>query len=124
MRAAGGGLFWGGLIGTLLAQIAMGDSWRIGVDDAERTDLVTDGPFQYVRNPIFTAMIPASLGIALLVPNAVALVAVLALVAALEMQTRLIEEPYLLRTHGEVYARYASRAGRFLPFVGRLGRER
>jgi protein-S-isoprenylcysteine O-methyltransferase Ste14 len=120
VQAAGGGLFWGGLIGTLLAQLAMGESWRIGVDSDERTRLVTDGPFQYVRNPIFMAMIPTSLGIALLAPNVVALTGVFALVAALEIQTRLIEEPYLRKAHGRAYAEYTARAGRFLPLVGRL----
>jgi protein-S-isoprenylcysteine O-methyltransferase Ste14 len=32
-----------GLAVVLFAQGAMGASWRIGVDDSERTDLVTDG---------------------------------------------------------------------------------
>jgi protein-S-isoprenylcysteine O-methyltransferase Ste14 len=65
-------------------------------------------------------MIPTSLGIALLVPNAVAVAAVLLLLTALEIQTRLVEEPYLLRTHGSAYRDYAARVGRFLPLVGRL----
>lgn len=42
-------LFVGGLAATLAAQVAMGESWRIGVDRSERTDLVTDGPFSIVR---------------------------------------------------------------------------
>ena len=117
---AGAGLFFGGLATTLVAQFAMGDSWRIGVDREERTELVTGGPFQAVRNPIFAGMIPTSLGIALLVPNAVAVVALVLLVAALEIQTRLVEEPYLLEVHGSAYRDYASRVGRFLPLVGRL----
>lgn len=120
VQAAGGGLFFGGLISTVLAQAAMGDSWRIGVDHDERTELVTDGPFSYVRNPVFAGMIPAGLGIALLVPSVVAILAVVLLVAALEIQTRMVEEPYLLRAHGDDYAAYASRVGRFFPGVGRL----
>jgi protein-S-isoprenylcysteine O-methyltransferase Ste14 len=119
-HAAGGGLFFGGFCATLLAQVAMGDSWRIGVDESDRTELVTGGPFAAVRNPIFSGMIPVAIGLALLVPNVVALLAVVALVAALEIQTRLVEEPYLLRTHGDAYRSYAARAGRFLPLVGRL----
>lgn len=98
----------------------MGDSWRIGVDHGERTALVTDGPFAYVRNPIFAGMIPAGLGIALLVPSIVAILSIVLLVAALEIQTRLVEEPYLLIIHGDEYAAYASRVGRFVPLVGRL----
>lgn len=120
VQAAGGGLFFGGLVSTVIAQAAMGDSWRIGVDHGERTELVVDGPFAYVRNPVFAGMIPVGLGIALLVPNVVALVAVVLLVTALELQTRRVEEPYLLAVHGAVYAGYAARVGRFLPGVGRL----
>ena len=118
---AGAILAIGGIALTLLAQQAMGDSWRIGVDDSERTELVTSGPFNVVRNPIFAAMIPTAAGLVLLVPNWVALVGLAALIAALEIQVRLVEEPYLLRTQGEEYAGYASRVGRFVPKLGLLG---
>ena len=73
VRATGVAIFIAGLIATFYAQVAMGDSWRIGVDETERTALVTSGPFAVVRNPIFAAMLPTSLGLALLVPNVVAL---------------------------------------------------
>jgi protein-S-isoprenylcysteine O-methyltransferase Ste14 len=119
-HALGIGLYSFGLAGTLVAQGAMGSSWRVGVDASEKTDLVTDGPFALVCNPIFVAMIPAVLGLALLVPNIAAVVGFLSLVAAVELQVRFVEEPYLLRTHGEGYAGYASRVGRFVPGVGCL----
>ena len=104
------------------AQFAMADAWRIGVDPTERTELVTDGPFSLVRNPIYAAMIPSFIGIALLAPNAVTIVGATLLMVALELQTRLIEEPYLTRVHGEQYTVYAARVGRFLPGIGRLRR--
>ena len=120
VRATGVAIFLVGLVATLYAQIAMGPSWRIGVDEGERTELVTSGPFAVVRNPIFSGMLPASIGLALLVPNVVALAGVAALLIALEIQVRLVEEPYLLRVHGEHYRGYASRVGRFVPGLGRL----
>lgn len=98
----------------------MGDQWRIGVDPAERTQLVTAGPFALVRNPIFSGMLPTSLGLALMVPNVVALAGLAALLAALELQVRVVEEPYLLDVHGDRYADYAARVGRFVPGVGRM----
>ena len=52
-------------------------------------------------------------------PNPVALVA-LALWLGLEIQTRMVEEPYLLKVHGSAYAEYAARVGRFVPGVGRI----
>jgi len=45
---------------------------------------------------------------------------VIAAVLACEIQTRLVEEPYLLKTHGPAYQFYAGRTGRFLPKVGSL----
>jgi protein-S-isoprenylcysteine O-methyltransferase Ste14 len=120
-HALGLALFGLGLAATLRAQLAMGESWRVGVDEGERTDLVTNGPFTRVRNPIFAAMIPTSLGLALMVPNVVALIGFAALVLALEIQVRLVEEPHLRRVHGEAYARYAARTGRFAPGLDRMG---
>ena len=104
-----------GIVLTLVAQLQMGDSWRIGVDTAERTPLVTGGVFARVRNPIFSAMLLASAGLLLLVPNLVAVAAVVVLVVALQVQVRLVEEPYLRAVHGELYDGYAGTAGRFLP---------
>jgi protein-S-isoprenylcysteine O-methyltransferase Ste14 len=109
-----------GIAGTLHAQLAMGSSWRVGVDPSERTALRTDGPFRLVRNPIFSWMILSAAGLALLVPNAASLIGWAALVVGIEIQVRLVEEPYLLRTHGGAYASWAARTGRFVPGVGRL----
>jgi protein-S-isoprenylcysteine O-methyltransferase Ste14 len=119
-HAIGIALAAGGVVLTFGAQLAMGDEWRIGVDPEERTRLVTDGPFKLVRNPIYSAMIPTVLGLALMVPNALAVAVLVALVTALEMQVRMVEEPHLLRAHGDDYASYAARVGRFVPGVGLL----
>ncbi|NAS21958.1 isoprenylcysteine carboxylmethyltransferase family protein [Herbidospora sp. NEAU-GS84] len=104
-----------GLILTLAAQNAMGASWRVGVDADERTDLVTSGVFGLVRNPIFTAMVVALAGLPLLVPTWVSLAALLSLVAAVEIQVRVVEEPYLIRVHGAAFTTYMARTGRFVP---------
>lgn len=118
--ALAGGVLWAaGVAGTLWSQFSMGESWRIGVDEKERTALVTRGPFRWVRNPIFTAMTIACAGLAALAPNPLALATLAVLIAAIEIQVRLVEEPYLIRVHGEPYRRWAAVAGRFLPGVGR-----
>lgn len=109
-----------GILLTFGAQLAMGDAWRVGVDPEERTELVTGGPFGLVRNPIYSAMIPTVLGLALMVPNLLAIAAFFTLVIALELQVRLVEEPYLLQVHGDTYAEYAAHVGRFVPGLGLL----
>lgn len=104
-----------GLAGTVVAQSAMGDQWRIGVDASETTELVTTGMFAGVRNPIFSAMILAQTGITIAVLNVVGVVALVTLIVAIEIQVRLVEEPFLGRVHGDRYAQYRAVSGRFVP---------
>ena len=120
MHRLGLAVFVVGAVATLLAQLAMGDSWRVGVDPTERTALVASGPFRWVRNPIFSAMLLATFGLVLLVPTPLTVAALVTLLAVIELQVRCVEEPYLRRTHGAPYVIYAARVGRFVPGVGRL----
>jgi protein-S-isoprenylcysteine O-methyltransferase Ste14 len=109
-----------GIALTAVTQFAMGDSWRVGVDANERTELVTRGPFAIVRNPIFSAMLITSAGLALMVPNVVAVAGWVALLLAVQLQVRVVEEPYLLQAHTDHYPAYAARTGRFVPGFGRM----
>jgi protein-S-isoprenylcysteine O-methyltransferase Ste14 len=120
LQALGFAFALGGLAGTLCAQNDMGDSWRIGVDSQESTTLVRRGAFAVVRNPIFTAMLSFATGVALMVPNVLALAALFLLVVAIELQVRVVEEPYLISTHGDSYRSYGQSVGRFLPLLGRF----
>lgn len=118
LRVAGAVIAVGGAAGTLVTQHAMGVAWRIGVDPAERTGLVTDGPFAMVRNPIFTAMAVTAAGLTLMVGSWLSVLAFVVLLGSLEAQVRLVEEPYLRRVHGPAYRQYEQQVGRFVPHVG------
>jgi protein-S-isoprenylcysteine O-methyltransferase Ste14 len=109
-----------GIVLTVWAQLQMGDSWRIGVDTSETTPLVDAGVFGLVRNPIYTAMLIFESGIALLAVNLVTIAGCLLVFAALELQVRRVEEPYLLTKHDAAYREYTSRVGRFVPGIGRI----
>ncbi|MFD7629921.1 methyltransferase family protein [Streptomyces sp. NPDC059851] len=118
-RWAGLALTLVGMAATLAAQTTMGASWRVGVDAGERTELVTGGLFSLVRNPVFTTMTLTATGLAAMVPNLVAVLALATLVAAVQLQVRVVEEPYLARVHGHAYREYTTLTGRFLPGIGR-----
>src|SRR5699024_12367760 len=104
-----------GLVLVLVSQTAMGTSWRIGVDEEERTELVTRGIFALVRNPVFTGMGVLLAGQALVVPSAISVAALAVFVAAVQVQVRAIEGPYLVRTRGAAYRSYTTRAHRVVP---------
>jgi protein-S-isoprenylcysteine O-methyltransferase Ste14 len=101
------------------AQLNMGPSWRIGVDESERPILVVSGPFQLVRNPIYTGLFAMFAGWALLDPNIVSIAGLPLAIVGFEVIVRALEEPYLLRLGGDAYLTYASRTGRFVPAIGR-----
>lgn len=109
-----------GIVLTVVAQYAMGDSWRIGVDTNERTALVTDGAFAIVRNPIFTAMLVTATGLTMTIPNTISIIGLVALATALEVQVRFVEEPYMVSAQGDGYRAYAHHVGRFAPGIGRI----
>ena len=107
------GLLLVSLVWTLLAQAQMGNSWRIGIDADNKTQLVTHGVFGISRNPIFLGMRLTLLGFFLILPNAVTLTTFVLGNALMQIQVRL-EEEYLSRIHGEDYRRYRQQTRRWL----------
>ena len=58
------------LLWISVAQYQMSNSWRIGIDENNKTELITKGLFSYSRNPIFLGMIISVAGIFFILPNA------------------------------------------------------
>lgn len=102
-------------IWILIAQSQMGRSWRIGIDDENQTELVTQGVFRVSRNPIFLGMRLNLLGLFLILPNALTLAIWLLGDAAIQLQV-FLEEDYLTRTHGASYQKYQAATARYLGF--------
>ena len=107
-----------GVLVIATAQRQMGESFRIGIDDA-RTALVSRGLFRRVRNPIYSGLLVLLLGVTLVIPCAASLLLAAGAAAAIAIHTRL-EERHLLALHGDAYRSYAAGVGRFVPGIGRL----
>jgi len=119
-RTAGAVLLFGGLVLLVTAQLDLGASWRIGIEEGAKPGLVTGGLYRFCRNPIYLAFAVVMLGYAMLLPTLLSLIMLIATYVGFRQQT-LREEEYLIRTYGEAYRDYASRVGRFCPGVGKLG---
>lgn len=119
-HAAGFGFFAVGLYVLVKSQATMGKSWRVGVDSTEETELVTHGIFSVVRNPIFSSGGLMSLGLTLIMPDALLVASLLFQAIGVEIQVRGVEEPFLRRNHSSEYAAYASQVGRFIPLIRRM----
>ena len=98
-------LFW-------VAQSQMANSWRIGIDEKNKTELVTSGLFSISRNPIFLGVMIANLGLFLIIPNAFTLLIVSLSTVSINTQIRL-EEAFLKSSHGKDYQDYLNRVRRW-----------
>jgi protein-S-isoprenylcysteine O-methyltransferase Ste14 len=105
----------GGLILCWMAQQQMGNSWRVGIDRQNKTDLVTAGVFKKIRNPTYSGIFLICAGSFIIFPTISFMIWVIAFWIAIEFQVR-IEEEFLAETHGEQYTRYHQTTKRYIPF--------
>ncbi len=100
------------LVWIAIAQRQMSNSWRIGIDENNKTRLVTEGVFSMSRNPIFLGMLSTLLGLFLVIPNALTFMVVVTGFIVVQIQVRL-EEDFLVHSHGESYKNYCSKTKRW-----------
>jgi protein-S-isoprenylcysteine O-methyltransferase Ste14 len=106
----------GGLILCRQAQRQMGISWRVGIDNQNKTKLVTTGVFQNIRNPTYSGLFLICAGSFMIFPTMSFMVWVIVFCIAIEFQVR-IEEEFLTDAHGEQYIRYYQATKRYVPFL-------
>jgi protein-S-isoprenylcysteine O-methyltransferase Ste14 len=101
------------LIWTVIAQMHMKNSWRIGIDIESKTELVTNGLFRVSRNPIFFGMILSLAGLFLTTPNAITGLFLIMGYILIQIQIR-FEEEFLLKEHGNIYETYKQKVRRLI----------
>jgi protein-S-isoprenylcysteine O-methyltransferase Ste14 len=101
------------LIWISIAQYQMQQSWRIGIDEQHKTDLITKGIFSISRNPIFLGMIITVVGLFLVLPSALSLCITICTYIVIQIQIRL-EESFLSKQHGDKYHNYICKVRRLL----------
>jgi protein-S-isoprenylcysteine O-methyltransferase Ste14 len=55
-------IFLAGLFVSVWARLSLGKNWGMPMTTKEKSELVTTGPYEYIRHPIYTGMIAAMLG--------------------------------------------------------------
>jgi len=113
LQYIGWGLLLLSLVLVWIAQSQMANSWRIGIDEKNKTELITNGLFACSRNPIFLGIMMANLGLMLIIPNAFTLLIVSLSMVSINTQIRL-EEAFLKTTHGNAYEQYLNKVRRWI----------
>ena len=105
-----------GMVGDLIFLISvlcMKDSWRAGIPDRDRTELVTDGIYAFSRNPAFLGFDLQYIGVLLMFCNLLTAAFTVFAVSMLHLQI-LQEERYLTATFGAEYLKYRHQVLRYL----------
>lgn len=118
-QVTGAALLFGGIVLLVIAQLHLGASWRIGIEQGASPGLVTAGFYRFCRNPIFLALIIILTGYTLLLPTRLSFALLVGAFIGVRQQIS-AEEAYLLGAYENAYREYARQVGRFLPGMGRL----
>lgn len=100
------------------ARRALGRNFIGGVGLYQDHQLITGGPYRYVRNPIYMAYLLVGLGVSLQMQN-LFLLFCMTIVYLVLMRRAPYEEKLLQDRFGDSYTKYLAQTGRFLPRLRR-----
>jgi len=112
------GLFTGmiGLAICRIAQVTIGKSWRVGIDEQARPGLITNGIYKYIRNPTYSGLYLLVIGVWLINPTILYSYWILIFFLMMEFQVR-CEEEYLETQYGNDYSVYCKKTKRYIPGI-------
>ena len=104
-----------GLAFAIWARVHLGRNWGMPRAVKENPELVTSGPYVFVRHPIYTGMLVALIGSASVVGWSWLLLP--AMLGAYFIYSALVEEQLMLQTFPDSYPVYKARTKMLVPFV-------
>ena len=106
----------------VLALSALGNSWRLGIDENHPGLLVTTGIYAHSRNPIYLFFDLYFLGTFLI--NGSLFFLIMTALVALNLHYQILqEEQFLARAHRATYEAYCTRTARYLAWPNLLRRQ-
>ena len=115
LAAIGAVLFACGIALAVWARLHLGRNWGMPMTQRAEPELVTSGPYRFVRHPIYSGLLTAMLG-TVLVNNLLGLI-VVAVAVVYFYYCGIIEERSLATTFPEAYPQYRSRTKMLIPFL-------
>ena len=106
-----------GVAFAIWARWHLGTNWSAIVSIREEHELIRTGPYRRVRHPIYTGMLLAMAGTALVLGEVRGLLAFAITLAAFYSKARK-EESWLIREFGEKFEAHIRQTGMFLPKIG------
>lgn len=103
-----------GLAFAVWARVTLGRNWGMPMTRHEDPELVTSGPYRYVRHPIYTGLIAMFVGTTFVFPPAAV---PCAFTIAYSVFSAVREERDMARRFPEAYPEYRKHSKMFVPFL-------
>ena len=97
-------------------QIYLGRNYSTTLHISNGHSLVTNGPYRYIRHPMYTALITVGIGIGLLSTSWYFLISFIVTSIVIAFRVRR-EEEAMIEKFGDEYIQYAQVTGRFFPLI-------
>jgi protein-S-isoprenylcysteine O-methyltransferase Ste14 len=111
---AGIGLTFAGVALSIWARLILGENWSAKVTRKVDHELVRSGPYAFVRHPIYSGLLLATVGTAIFVGEYRGLIAVPLVLLSESIKARR-EEQFMLAEFGDAYAQYRDETGFLIP---------
>ena len=115
LGAVGAVVFASGLALAVWARVDLGRNWGMPMSQKAEPELVTSGPYRFVRHPIYSGLLAAILGTAL-VTNVIGVI-IVAILGAYFYYSASVEEKNLTVTFPAAYPEYRNSTKMLIPFV-------
>lgn len=115
LAAVGAVLFVSGIALAIWARLHLGRNWGMPMTQRAEPELVTSGPYRFVRHPIYSGLLTAMLG-TVLVNNLLGLI-VVAVLTAYFYYCGTVEERNLASAFPGAYPQYRGRTKMLIPFL-------
>ena len=109
----GAGLLFLNLVISGASLMNLKDSWRVGVLEDQKTELVTTGIYRFTRNPYFVSFFLMFAAYTVLLQNLILFG--LSISGFLFVHKMIMkEERYLYSVHGDAYVQYKAKVPRYM----------
>ena len=98
----------------VVSVLTMRDSWRAGVSETDKTELITNGIYQISRNPAFLGFDLVYIGLLLMFFNWIMFVVSIFAIVMFHLQIVNVEEDFLIISFGNEYLEYKKKVNRYL----------
>jgi protein-S-isoprenylcysteine O-methyltransferase Ste14 len=115
LAGVGLAMFVLGLALAVWARVHLGHNWGTPMSEKDDPELVTTGPYRWIRNPIYSGIILAMIGTAVAI--SVYWLAVVALAGGYFVYSAFVEQRYMASRFPDTYPAYQRSTKMLVPFV-------